>query len=186
MAAEAASNFLFVEWTERRWVVRSLAYALGQHKQLDRRLQKAREQLSQLDERRQGKKRLTAEEMRAEAEEIVKKQRVQGMFDVKVRTTTHERTIRAYRGEPERVVKEQEHRLEVWPRQEEIEQAKREMGWRVYATNQMTPNLAGVVWGYRGQNRLEDNWSRLKGQPLGLTPMYLQEEGRILGLVLLL
>lgn len=175
-----------VEWTERRWVVRSLAYALGQHKQLDRRLQKAEEQLARLDEHRQGKKRLTAEEMRAEAEEIVKKQRVQGMFDVKVRTTTHERTIRAYRGEPERVVKEQEHRLEVWPRKEEIEQTKREMGWRVYATNQRTLNLAGVVWGYRGQNRLEDNWSRLKGQPLGLTPMYLQQEGRIVGLVLLL
>jgi transposase len=47
-------------------------------------------------------------------------------------------------------------------------------------------NLAGVVWGYRGQNRLEDNWSRLKGQPLGLTPMYWQHESRIQGLVLLL
>ena len=43
-----------------------------------------------------------------------------------------------------------------------------------------------MVWRYRGQNRLEDNWSRLKGQPLGLTPMYLQSERRILGLVLLL
>src|SRR6476619_2157464 len=60
------------------------------------------------------------------------------------------------------------------------------MGWRVYATNQLPLNLAGVVWGYRGQNRLEDNWSRLKGQPLGLTPMYLQHESRIQGLVLLL
>src|SRR4051812_1107612 len=60
------------------------------------------------------------------------------------------------------------------------------MGWRVYATNQLPLGLAGVVWGYRGQNRLEDNWSRLKGQPLGLTPMYLQEESRIVGLVLLL
>ena len=55
------------------------------------------------------------------------------------------------------------------------------MGWRVYATNQLQLNLAAVVWGYRGQNRLEDNWSRLKGQPLGLTPMYLQYESRIHG-----
>jgi transposase len=60
------------------------------------------------------------------------------------------------------------------------------MGWRVYATNQLPLNLAGVVWGYRGQNRLEDNWSRLKGQPLGLTPMYWQQPSRVLGLVLLL
>jgi transposase len=43
-----------------------------------------------------------------------------------------------------------------------------------------------VVWGYRGQNRLEGNWSRLKGKPCGLTPMYLSYESRILGLVLLL
>src|SRR5260370_1687350 len=47
-----------VAWTERRWLVRSMAYAAGQHKQLDRRLQKAQEQLAHLDERKQGKKRL--------------------------------------------------------------------------------------------------------------------------------
>src|SRR4051794_39741916 len=32
----------------------------------------------------------------------------------------------------------------------------------------------------------KDNWSRLKGRPCGLTPLYLQYESRILGLVLLL
>src|SRR4029077_12785997 len=94
--------------------------------------------------------------------------------------------VRGYAGCPGRVVKEREHQLDVSLREEAIAQAKQEMGWRVYATNQLSLNLAGVVWGYRGQNRLEDNWSRLKGQPLGLTPMYLQQESRILGLVLLL
>jgi transposase len=91
-----------------------------------------------------------------------------------------------YGDRPARVEKEQEHRLEVSRREEVIEQAKGEMGWRVYATNQKSLNLAAVVWGYRGQNRLEDNYARLKGQPLGLTPMYLQYESRIMGLVLLL
>jgi transposase len=175
-----------VTWTERRWLVRSLAYAQGQHKQLDRRLQTAIEQCSALAERKQGKKRLTATEMKAAAATIVKKQRVQGMLSVEVRTTTHKRTIRAYGDRPERVEKEREHRLEVSRREEEIEKAKREMGWRVYATNQLTLSLPAVVWGYRGQNRLEDNWSRLKGQPLGLTPMFLQHDSRIVGLVLLL
>ena len=175
-----------VEWTERRWLVRSLAYAAGQHKQLDRRLQKASEQLAGLDERKQGKKRLTAREMAAAAEEIVTKHRVEDMLDWQVKTTTHKRKVRAYRDRPERVQKEQEHRLEVKRREEVIEQAKQEMGWRVYATNQKTLNLGAVVWGYRGQNRLEDNYGRLKGQPLGLTPMYLQHERRIMGLVLLL
>ena len=46
--------------------------------------------------------------------------------------------------------------------------------------------LPQVVWAYRGQYRIEDDWSRLKGRPLGLTPLYLQDEGRIQGLVYLL
>jgi transposase len=175
-----------VIWTERRWLVRSLAYAQGQHKQLDRRLQKASEQLAGLAERKQGKKRLTAEQILAAATAIVKKQRVQGLLKVEVQTTTHKKKVRAYGDRPQRVEKERAHRLEVSRREEEIERTKREMGWRVYATNQLPMSLAAVVWGYRGQNRLEDNWSRLKGQPLGLTPMFLQYESRIHGLVLLL
>jgi transposase len=173
-------------WTERRWLVRSLAYASGQHKQLDRRLQRAQEQLAQLNERRQGKKRLSAAEMAAAAEAIAKKQRVEGMLLWEVRTRTQTKEVRGYGGRPGRVVRAQEHRLEVSRQAEVIAVAKQEMGWRVYATNDLRLNLAGVVWGYRGQNRLEDNWSRLKGQPLGLTPMYLQYESRIEGLVLLL
>jgi transposase len=184
LAAEV--NGQRVSWTERRWLVRSLAFAQGQQTQLDRRLQTASDQLAALGERKQGKKRLTAQEMAAAALAIVKKQRVSGMLDWHVRTSTHQKTVRAYGQRPGRVVKEQEHRLEVSRREGVIEQAKREMGWRVYATNQKSLNLAGVVWGYRGQNRLEDNWARLKGQPLGLTPMYLQHESRIQGLVLLL
>ena len=183
---QAAVDGRPVGWTERRWLVRLLAFAQGQHKQLDRRLQAAQEQLAQLNERKRGKKRLTGAELAGAAEGIVQEQRVADMLTWEVRTTTHRKAVRAYGGRPARVLKEHEHRLEVSPRAEVIEQAKREMGWRVYATNQLPLNLAGVVWGYRGQNRLEDNWSRLKGQPLGLMPMYLQQESRILGLVLLL
>ena len=60
------------------------------------------------------------------------------------------------------------------------------MGWQVYGTNALTLALPQVVWAYRGQYRVEDDWSRLKGRPLGLTPLYLQDEGRIGGLVYLL
>jgi transposase len=175
-----------VNWTERRWLVRSLAYAQGQHKQLDRRLHKAVEQLSQLNERKQGKKRLTAAEMAQAAQKIVKEQRVEKLVDYQVRTITHSKRIRAYGDRPAREQKDKEHRVEVSRREEQIEQAKREMGWRVYAENQLTLKLAAVVWGYRGQNGIEGNYARLKGQPLGLTPMYLQYDSRIKGLVLLL
>ena len=175
-----------VTWLERRWLVRSLAYAFGQHKQLDRRLQKAQEELARLNVRKQGKKRLTAKEMEEAAEQIIKKHRVEGMLSFQVKTSTQTRKKRRYKDRPARVVKQRQHRLEVSRCEEAIAGVKREMGWRVYATNQLTLNLAAVVWGYRGQNRLEDNWSRLKGKPCGLTPMFLHDERRILGLVLLL
>jgi transposase len=186
ISLQAEINGRQVTWTERRWLVRSLAFAAGQHKQLDRRLQTAQEQLAQLNSRKQGKKRLTASELAAAAEQIVTKQRVPSLLNWQVRTSRHSKTVRRYGDRPEQVLQEQDHRLEVSRCEEAIELVKREMGWRVYATNQLSLNLAGVVWGYRGQNRLEDNWSRLKGQPLGLTPLYLQQESRILGLVLLL
>jgi transposase len=183
---QAEVNGEVVSWTERRWLVRSMAYAAGQDKQLQRRLQTAQQQLAGLSERKQGKKRLTADELQAAAEAIVTKQRVEGMLQVVVQTTTHRKNVRGYGDQPGRVEKEQEHRVEVSRDEKVIEQAKREMGWRVYGTNQLPLSLEEVVWGYRGQNRLESNWSRLKGQPLGLMPMYLQHESRIVGLVLLL
>src|SRR5437764_15418012 len=80
-----------VTWTERRWLVRSLAYAAGQHKQLDRRLQKAEEELARLNVRKQGKRRLTAQGLQAAAEQIVTKYRVEGMLRCRVETTTHTR-----------------------------------------------------------------------------------------------
>jgi len=103
-----------------------------------------------------------------------------------VRRTTYRRRLRKYRDRPRQVGQEKEHRVEQTRQEEAIEQAKRESGWRVYGTNHQEMNLAGVVWGYRGQYHIENDWSRLKGKPLSLTPMYLTSEQRMMGLVLLL
>ena len=46
--------------------------------------------------------------------------------------------------------------------------------------------VAEAVWAYRGQNRIEEGWSRLKGKSLSLEPMYLREDERLTGMVLLL
>jgi transposase len=175
-----------VSWTERRWAVRSLAFAQAQHKQLEKRLHSATAQLEQLDQRKQGKKRLTAEQLHEAAADIVKQQRVVGLLHWQVQTTTLQRLVRGYGGRAAHAVVELQCTVEVSRRQEVIETAKREMGWRVYATNHLEMGLAAVVWAYRGQHRLEKDWSRLKGRPLSLTPLYLQEESRIQGLVLLL
>jgi transposase len=182
----AEVNGQLIQWTERRWLVRSLAFAQAQQEKLEGRLQQALEALQKLNQRKQGKRRLTAKQLQAAAEEVVKEQRVEGLLDWRVQTSTRQRTLRRYGSRPEQVVHQQEHRVEAARREEAIEQAKQPMGWQVYATNHLELDLAGVVWGYRGQYRIEDDWSRLKGRPLSLTPMYLQDEARMQGLVLLL
>lgn len=175
-----------IRWTERRWVVRSVAFAAGQQQQLDRRLQQAQEELEHVTERKQGKPVRSAEELQEAVTSILQQHRVQGLVAAMVQTTRQERTRRGYRGRPEQVVVEEAHRLEVRRQEEAIAEAKAELGWQVYATNELELSLAGVVWGYRGQYQIEKGWSRLKGQPLSLTPMYLADEGRMEGLVLLL
>jgi transposase len=175
-----------VQWTERRWLVRSVAFATGQQQRLEKRLQQAAEQLEQLNRRKQGQKRLGAEELQAAAQAIVQARRVEGLLDVRVETTIRERRRRRYGDRPEQTVQEPEHRAEVARRDEAIAQAKRAMGWQVYATNHLAMTVTAVVWGDRGQYRIEDDWSRLKGRSLSLTPMSLQDEGRMQGLVLLL
>jgi transposase len=112
-----------VQWTERRWLVRSVAFATGQQQRLEKRLQQAAEQLEQLNRRKQGQKRLGAEELQAAAQAIVQARRVEGLLDVRVETTIRERRRRRYGDRPEQTVQEPEHRAEVARRDEAIAQA---------------------------------------------------------------
>jgi transposase len=175
-----------IGWTERRWLVRSVVFAEGQEKQLERRLQQTQEELEHLTTRKQGKAVLSAEALQQAVLSILQKHRVQGLVTAVVQTTWQERTRRRYQGRAEEVVVEYEHRLEVCRQEEAIAEAKAELGWQVYGTNDLALSLTGVVWGYRGQYQIEKGWSRLKGRSLSLTPMYLADEGRMEGLVLLL
>jgi transposase len=175
-----------VRWKEKRWVVRSLSFAQGQEKQLERRLEQAQQEIERLGQRKQGKAVLSAAEMEQAAATTVEKHRVEGLLSVVVQTTRRERTVRRYRGRAEQVVVEQVHRVEVARQEGAIAEAKGELGWQVYGVNDRRLSLAAVVWGYRDQYQVEKGWSRLKGQPLSLTPMYLKDEGRMEGLVLLL
>ncbi len=173
-------------WTERRWLVRSLAYARAQEAALERRLQTACAALRELVKRKQGKKQLFHAQLVQAAQAIVTGQRVEGLLDYSFAAKMTSRQVRAYRGWPARQETEIFFEVEVRRNETRIEQQKKEMGWQVYATNGLSLALAQVVWAYRGQYRIEDDWSRLKGRSLGLTPVYLQEEDRIQGLVYLL
>ena len=175
-----------VRWTERRWLVRSQAYTQAQEAALERRLTTATTALRELVTRKQGKKQLFHAELMQAAEAIVTREGVEGLLSYAVRAVLTTRPKRAYGGRPTREETDVSFVIEVQREETLIQEKKREMGWQVYGTNGLTRVLAQVVWAYRGQYRIEDDWSRLKGRPLGLTPLYLQDEGRIQGLVHLL
>jgi transposase len=175
-----------VRWTEQRWLVRSQAYAQAQEAALERRLATATKALHELVVRKQGKKPLFHAELMRAAEAIVKREAVEGLLSYTAQALMTTRRVRAYRDRPARSETEVFFEIEVGRNEARIEEKKREMGWQVYGTNALALTLPQVVWAYRGQYRVEDDWSRLKGRPLGLTPLYLQDEGRIGGLVYLL
>jgi transposase len=143
-------------------------------------------ELERLSERKQGKKRLSLEETRQAAERVTKQAGLEALLSWRVQVLTREREVRGYGGRPPRVEKEEEYVVQAERREGAIRQAKQAMGWQVYAGNDLGLSLAAVVWSYRGQYQIEQDWSRLKGRPLSLVPMYLTEEERMRGLVLLL
>jgi transposase len=175
-----------VSWTERRWLVRSLAYARAQEAALERRLGKAVDALRDLVRRKQGKKQLFHAELIKAAEAIVAREGVEGLLRYTVQARMKTKQVQAYRDRPARQEAEVFFEIDVCREETPITEKKREMGWQVYAANALALALPQVVWAYRGQYRVEDDWSRLKGRPLGLTPMYLQDEKRMQGLVYLL
>jgi len=72
--------------------------------------------------------------------------------------------------------------------EEAVQAAGRRLGWRVYATNQPPEQLSlgQAVLAYRSEYIIGRGFGRLKGQPLSLTPMYLQRDDYATGLIRLL
>jgi transposase len=142
--------------------------------------------LCELTTRRQGKKRLFHAELVRSAEILLAREGVQGLLRYTAQAVLTTRPKRAYGDRPARQETDVSFVIEVQREETLIQERKREMGWQVYGTNGVGMCLSQVVWAYRGQYRIENDWTRLKGRPLGLTPLYLQDEGRIQGRVYLL
>ena len=64
--------------------------------------------------------------------------------------------------------------------------AQQRLGWRVYATNHVTLTVETAVHPYRGQYLIERSFGRLKGRALAITPLFLQTDARVEGLIHLL
>jgi len=176
-------------WIERRLVIRSVQQAQAAEVALLARLNKAQTALAELTQPNQGKPRWTAvEPWQQAAEAIVRQYRLEGLLTLRYEQQVHERPVWPYRQRPAEVRVERTVRLHVSQDEAAIQQTRTRWGWRVYATNQPADqlSLAQAVLAYRHEYLVEHGFGRLKGKPLSLTPMYLQDDQRATGLVRLL
>ena len=187
---QAAWEATPVSWQERVLVVHSPGHAKRQHQNLTERVARAQQSLVALTApRARGRRQWTDySSLEAAVAAILKRERVEGLLKVDYQWETERRWVRAYGERPARV----EHRgrfvLQVEPDEAAIAAAGRLFGWRLYVTNAPREqlSLADAVRAYRSSHHIEHGFSRLKGRPLGIRPVYLQREAHVRGLARLL
>jgi transposase len=170
-------------------VICSLAQARAGELALRARLAQAQTALAALQTRRQGKPRCTElPAVREAAEAILARYRVQGLLRLHYEEHVCERPVRRYGSRPATVRIEREVRVTAVIDHDAVTAAVQRLGWRVYATNHPTDHLTltQAVLAYRSAYLIERGFGRLKGQPLSLTPMYLEREDHVTGLIRLL
>jgi len=182
----AVDNKRVVRWKERRLVIRSHAYARAEAARLEERLSRAASEIGDLQARKQGKRRLNKKQTEQAAAEAIARHGVEGLLEATITMKTSKRKVRGYKDRPARTRTERSPVVTIERHEAAIKEVKERMGWRVYATNHRDLSLSEGVLAYREQYRIEDGISRLKGRPLGLAPMFLQTESRMIGLINLL
>jgi transposase len=177
-----------VEWTERRIAFRSFDRAESEAGKLAEAIARASSELLALNEHKQGKKRLNAEELAAACAEIVKRCGVEGIITYQIETQLKLREVRGWKDRPARQECEEEHQVKVELEMAALTRAQQEMGWSFYATNHTVEQLSlqQAVLAYRDQHIIERSFGRLKGRQLSLTPLYLRDDRRVTGLIHLL
>lgn len=176
-------------WTERRLVLRSVGQARAAAQSLRARLAKAQAALAALNERKKGKKRLRdVETLRQQAEAIVARAQVAGLLQLTYGETVCEHPVQAYGRRPAEIRQERDVWVQATVDEVALQAACQRLGWQVYATNHALAGLSltEATLAYRSEYLIERCFGRLKGKPLTLTPMYLQDDGRATGLIRLL
>jgi transposase len=185
----AEVNRKTVSWTERHLIIRSFQQARTAEEGLRARLAKAQAELLQLNERKQGKKRIEdGAVMQATADKVLAHYRVASLLKLRITEQSADRTIRSYNGRAMRTETERTLSVQVEVDEQAFQLAVDLLGWRVYATNELVDHLPleKAVLAYREEYVIERGFGRLKGKPLSLTPMYLQSDERATGLIRLL
>jgi transposase len=178
------------EWEERVLVVYSPSLARNARRGLGQRLANAQSAILALTPPRgRGKRQKTdLGTLEASVSSILKKHRVEGMLEVSYVKEEQQRSVRGYNGQPGRIEKSIRYVAGVQRNQQAISQARRGMGWRLYATNADQSKLpfSRAVNVFRGSPRIERDFSRLKGRPLGISPLYVQRDDHVCGMLRLL
>lgn len=176
-------------WNERQLIVRSFAMAETEEKSLRTRLQKTSNALELLKKPRRGKKKLTSvDQWEVSIAAILKRYRTNGLFEINLQVTKHEKTTRRYLDRLPQTIESISTNLDFDILESAVKQQINLLGWRVYVTNQADSllSLKQAVRCYRDEYLAERGFARIKGFPLSLTPIYLQREDHITGLIRLL
>ena len=176
-------------WNERQLIVRSFAMAETEEKSLRTRLQKTSNALELLKKPRRGKKKLTSvDQWEVSIAAILKRYRTNGLFEINLQVTQHEKTTRRYLDRLPQTRESISINLDFDILESAVKQQINLLGWRVYVTNQADSllSLKQAVRCYRDEYLAERGFARIKGFPLSITPIYLQREDHVTGLIRLL
>jgi transposase len=175
-------------WTERILIFSSFERARSDAKKLDQSIEDAQNELLKLNERKQGKKLLDAEQLAKACQEIIKRRAVAGIVNWRIETQTIEREVRAWKDRPERREQAQLREVKVELDSELLRTRRQHLSWGVFGSNHNREQLSlgRAILAYRGQYGIEQGFGRLKGRVLGLLPLFLKNDLHIAGLIHLL
>jgi len=176
-------------WEERRLVVYSFSHAKSGKSALQARIDKTKKELESINQPCRGKKPCSdIESFTKLATNIITHNRVQSLFVLNFCEQVEQRTQRAYGDRPARMLEKRRFRVDYTLDSDAVDTQMQVLGWRVYATNHPLADfsLPQAVAVYRQEYLIEHGFGRFKGQPLSLTPMFLQREDHIKGLIRLL
>jgi transposase len=178
------------DWQERVAVVFHPAQAKQSRLKLENRLKKAEQALRKLTSKwfqlKPRWKKLA--DLEAATQHIIKKYRVDGLLDIACHRQEKNRSVRAYGDRSARTEKRIRYEIDVKRNAQAIRETRQQLGWRLYVTNAPPEQLSfkQLIMTYRDAPRIELDFRRLKGRPLGLRPVYIHRDDHTIGLSRLL
>jgi transposase len=176
-----------VTWTERRLIMQSEAHAQRQRASLSERLTQAETAVRNL------KPATDRAELEQRVQALLARHNVTDYLDVSYTEQVERQTRYVGRGRagpnrPTQTVETHTWSVKAKRHRAAINQFNRLAGWRQYATNAPAGRLSltGAVNCYRQEWQPEHGFHRLKGGLLAITPLFLKDDNRIRGLLLLL